>query len=376
MKSFYETYQQILNDKNLSREEKVILLQQAKENYDRQVTQERNREIAKYRLGAALEIGSAAIPMSGVGRIGAQIGLNALKSNLGRKIAEEIGSGIASGAASGALFGAGRGMLENKNPITTSIQDSLIGGLSGGALGAGGAYLQKGIRANYLEKSKPELGIIPKEAADLRRAGKQYYNDYLHELKIKTGNGNIINFPNSQAGEIGLHNYKMIPHLPNQIKNANNIVKSNDKTRSDALDFEKMYNTHNNKNYEYLIRNNSNNAGKDFYQIKEVGPNPAYSHQNRALELEPNPIIHNNSSKINSPNGQLEQIFTREQIKNMTSEEFLKNEKAIMKQMKEKGIPTNSELEQKRKQTKSSTAKSTGKGRWVTINGNHVFIED
>ena len=45
MKNFYETYQKILNDKNLSREEKVILLQQAKENYDRQVTQERNRDI-------------------------------------------------------------------------------------------------------------------------------------------------------------------------------------------------------------------------------------------------------------------------------------------------------------------------------------------
>ncbi len=42
----------------------------------------------------------------------------------------------------------------------------------------------------------------------------------------------------------------------------------------------------------------------------------------------------------------------------------------------QKGIPTNRELEQKRNQTKSSTAKSTGKGRWVTINGNHVFIED
>ena len=162
MKSFYETYQQILNDKNLSREEKVILLQQAKENYDRQVTQERNREIAKYRLGAALEIGSAAIPMSGVGRIGAQIGLNALKSNLGRKIAEEIGSGIASGAASGALFGAGRGMLENKNPITTSIQDSLIGGLSGGALGAGGANVVRNIKGQQLKNygNIDELGEV------------------------------------------------------------------------------------------------------------------------------------------------------------------------------------------------------------------------
>ena len=59
----------------------------------------------------------------------------------------------------------------------------------------------------------------------------------------------------------------------------------------------------------------------------------------------------------------------------MSNDEFLQNEKAIMKQMKEKGIPTNRELEQKRKQNSSAT-KSSSKGRWVTINGNHVFIED
>lgn len=269
-------------------------------------------------------------------------------------------------------------LLKIKNPLATSTQDTLTGALSGGVLGASGAYLQKGIRANYLEKSKPEFGVTQKEIANLRQAGKQYYNDYLNELKLKTKNGDIINFPNSQAGEIGLHNYKMIPQLPNQIKNANNIIKSNDKIRSDALDFEKIYNTYNNKNYEYLIRNNSNNTGKDFYQIKEVGSNPAYSHQNRALESEPNTILHNNSSKVNPIEEQSEQIFTREQIKNMSTDEFLKNEKAIMKQMKEKGIPTNRELEQKRTRTKSNSAsaKSSGKGRWVTINGNHVFIED
>ena len=90
----------------------------------------------------------------------------------------------------------------------------------------------------------------------------------------------------------------------------------------------------------------------------------------------PNNIIHNNSSEFNPTNGQSEQIFTREQIKNMSTDEFLQNEKAIMKRMKEKGIPTNKELKQKQKQANSSTAKSSAKGRWVTINGNHVFIED
>jgi len=31
------------------------------------------------------------------------------------------------------------------------------------------------------------------------------------------------------------------------------------------------------------MRKNSNNTGNDFYQIKEVGSNPAYSNQARAL---------------------------------------------------------------------------------------------
>ena len=175
MKNFYETYQLILNNNKLSREEKIILLQQAKDSYDKQITQERNLEIAKYVLGTALEIGSAAVPMTKVGKFGAQIGLNALKNNLGRKISQEIGSGVATGIASGATFGAGQGMLENKNPFTTSIQDALIGGLAGGALGTGGAYLQKGIKAKYLEKSTPELGVTPQKASSLRQAVKLYY---------------------------------------------------------------------------------------------------------------------------------------------------------------------------------------------------------
>ena len=62
----------------------------------------------------------------------------------------------------------------------------------------------------------------------------------------------------------------------------------------------------------------------------------------------------------------------------MPTDEFLKNEKAIMKQMKEKGIPTKKELNEKKSKIKaiSSTTKNSDKGRWVTINGNHVFIEE
>ena len=138
----------------------------------------------------------------------------------------------------------------------------------------------------------------------------------------------------------------------------------------------KQYNEHNGKTYKYLIRNNSNNSGKDFYQIKEVGSNPAYSQQNRVLEPESNNIISNQKQTLNPPSVQDTKIFTREQMDKMSLEEFSQNEAAIMKQLKEKGIPTNRELEQSSKTKQAAKTKSSGKGHWVTIKGNHVFIED
>ena len=52
-----------------------------------------------------------------------------------------------------------------------------------------------------------------------------------------------------------------------------------------------------------------------------------------------------------------------------------KNEKAIMKQLKERGIPTRDELKKQSSSRGSSNSDSNG-GHWVTINGNHVLMED
>ena len=76
-----------------------------------------------------------------------------------------------------------------------------------------------------------------------------------------------------------------------------------------------------------------------------------------------------------------QRIFTREEIGKMSSEEFEQNEKAIMKQMKESGVPTKAEAEAKIKSNPSSSSKassssSSGDGNWVTINGHHVLMED
>ena len=61
----------------------------------------------------------------------------------------------------------------------------------------------------------------------------------------------------------------------------------------------------------------------------------------------------------------------------MSTDEYAKHEPAILKQMKEKGIPTQRELEEgKRKTSGTGSNNSNSDGHWVTINGNHVLIDD
>ncbi len=216
---------------------------------------------------------------------------------------------------------------------------------------------KKTVKAKQLENAKISKDMTLEEMLNLRKQGKQYYKDYIQNRLIHNSEAGDINFPNSQVGEIGLHNYNMIPKLPKQIRNAKNLKISNDKPeRTDALNFVKVYNNYKGKQYEYLIRNNSNNTGKDFYQIKQVGSTPAYSHQNRALKIEPNSIIDDNFKNVNPShvaiplkmqNGVLKtginmdvdrfgnKIFTPDEIGKMSNEEFEQNEQIINQQLKD-----------------------------------------
>ena len=84
---------------------------------------------------------------------------------------------------------------------------------------------------------------------------------------------------------------------------------------------------------------------------------------------------------------QYKKFFTREDIASMSSDEFTKNEGAIMEQMRTYGIPDRRQSAQNSQQkessekssSKSSSSKNSGsssEGKWVTINGNHVLIKD
>ena len=380
-----DTIDYILKEDRISKEDKALLIEVFYEYNRDQLDTELREYLCEQYAGVILELSSAVIPIGGLGKTGAVVGEQLLKKQLGKKLSQEIGTGVASGAASGAIYGSGRGLIEDKNPLVTAAQDAVGGGIAGGALGAAGGAVEKAVRGHELTNFNINNNMSKNEMNDLKKQGKRYYKDYLEQTQINNNLVGKINFPNRQYGEIKLHNYPNIPYLPSQIKNSKISIYSNDKpNRTDAEYFNKLYNTKNEKNYEYVIRKNKNKPDNDFYQIKHVDPNLAYPDQTQIHKIEPNNInndiinidkvslyddqvhktipnniITNNSSVVNSSvnnfnNNSYAQlsptllasgiskteghIFTREEIGAMSRKEFEANEAAIMEQMRNRQI--------------------------------------
>ena len=290
----------ILKDNNLTKNQKAEIINFIYNNYNKKLEEDLRNYLIKIWTGGLLEIGSAALPFAGAGKAGGIVGQKLLQKSIGRKLSQEIGSGTASGLASGGVFGTGRGMVEDKNPLITGLQDALIGLLTGSFAGGASAYLEKAVRAKLLENSKPLNKLSQAQIKNLVKRGRNYYKDYLSGTSVPYPLLDKIYFSNSQAGEIRPHNIKMVPKIPEQIRTAHGLKYSNDKPwREDANNFYKLYNTYKGKNYEYVIRNNANKTGNNFYQIKEVDPSSAYLHHNQALEPRSNNIINDISKNFN-----------------------------------------------------------------------------
>ena len=89
-------------------------------------------------------------------------------------------------------------------------------------------YMKKLKNAKLLENLDINK-MSPGQIQEIRSLGKNYYKDYLQGREIFSEKLGDIRFPRSQAGEIGLHNYKMVPKLPEQIRGAKmfNIATTN-----------------------------------------------------------------------------------------------------------------------------------------------------
>lgn len=216
-KNYAET---ILNDKNLTSDEKIQRINFVYNNYQEKLDEDLKNFLLKKWAGAALEIGSTAIPFGGAGKLGATAGQKLLQKAIGRKLSQEIGSGAASGLASGAVFGAGRGLIEDKNPLITGLQDAGFGIILGTLGGNIAGRAERFVRGQSL-KNYGDIDLLPK---DIRKQYtqdvKDFYKDYIQEI-ILDRNGSI-NFSKRGVQEQLRWNPKQGQNYPELIKDIKN----------------------------------------------------------------------------------------------------------------------------------------------------------
>lgn len=175
---FNSPYQNIQNDKSLTTEEKVNEIKSISDSENNRIEREHRIKMAKLYGGAGLEIGSSAIPVGGVAKVGSSVALKLAKptfSQISKKvIAKNIGSGIASGATSGAMFGLGESMMQDhdiKDIAIDSLNGTKDGALGGAILGgvAGKIATKFGRTKEVIEKAKSRLKPSASEIEDTVR---------------------------------------------------------------------------------------------------------------------------------------------------------------------------------------------------------------
>ena len=110
----------------------------------------RNTNIGK----AAVDIGTAAIPFGGGGKVATTVA-GKLTPYLGRKIATETAKGAVIGGKAGLAHGVGYGLVdEDINPLTQGLVEGGIGTVGGGLLGVGAGKLERTLRAKDIAKRR------------------------------------------------------------------------------------------------------------------------------------------------------------------------------------------------------------------------------
>ena len=352
-KNLEDTIKYILKDDRIDKEAKKFAIELMYEYHRDELDSELREYLCEQYAGAILELGSAAIPVGGLGKAGAVVGEQALKKYLGRKISKylgrkiskEIGAGAVSGAVSGAVFGVGRGKMEGENPVVTGVQDALAGGIAGGALGAAAGNIEKAVRGTGI-KSTDINNLTNSEFKQYKKQAQNFYKDYLQDMVVKHDKIGEVTFTSKGMNETISKNPDKIRSFPDLERNVSkaNYVESNElykNRKDDIIYFHKLRDGQN----EYLIGENKQGL-KKFYLSKnnivnqglpprEGGAsvndkeihNPNNLNNNSYIQLSPTMLASGISKSENH-------IFTREEIAAMSRQEFEANEQAIMEQMR------------------------------------------
>lgn len=149
-------YSDILNNANLTKEQKVAEMQKRLEAENKNIDKETKKDIAKMWTGGALEIASAAIPVGGGLKLAtklARAGKPAIARAAGSILKNTPGL-----AASGAVGGFGGALRNGKETIQDYLKDTAIGAASGVALGKGLQYGSKAGKA-ILDSEAVKKGV-------------------------------------------------------------------------------------------------------------------------------------------------------------------------------------------------------------------------
>lgn len=242
-----KTLNEIVNDSNLTKEQKVQAINDYYENYQKSIDNELNMYLAKQWIGAGLQMGSAALPLgagaaagTAVGKavlqetlgisalekimesgIGGYLGREALQKTLGKVISSDIGTGALDGLLGGAMYGLGNGLMEDKNVLLSTIQDASLGGVTGGLLGGVVGNTQRFFDSKNL-KGYGDIDMLPE---NLRRQynkdSRDFYKNYNQGIKLGD-----IEFSNRGIQEILRWNpmqAQNLPELVNDVKKAKRL---------------------------------------------------------------------------------------------------------------------------------------------------------
>lgn len=168
-------------------------------------------------------MGSAAIPGTGVGKVGIKLGNEILKKQIGRKIAGEIGAGAVVGGITGGLFGTGEALIEDKNPALNAATGTAGGIVGGTILGGISAYAEKFMRGKLLKKYGNPDELFDDIWRQYKKDMKKYYQDYIQKISINK-NGKI-NFSGKGIQEQMAHNLKVGQNYPDLITDILNAEK-------------------------------------------------------------------------------------------------------------------------------------------------------
>ena len=177
-------YEQIDSKKDWSDELKaqkkaeVAKIEEAYEARNKEINREHVLEQAKNYGGAALEIGSAAVPGYGGAKLAGTLAKK-LAPKLGRKIASEIATGTLKGASSGTVAGLGESLLENESLTSTLPKNIAQNIASNTMLNSTGGLINKLNIEKKLNNFKETPKTNPRQYRKMQDLKRQYYDDYI-----------------------------------------------------------------------------------------------------------------------------------------------------------------------------------------------------